>query len=40
MTNSDSSTTGKSPMGLFNELYIDNDLKLVIDRIEEYNSEE
>lgn len=40
MTNSDGSTTGKSPMGLFNELYIDNDLKLVIDRIEEYNSEE
>lgn len=40
MTNSDGTTTGKSPMGLFNELYIDNDLKLVIDRIEEYNSEE
>lgn len=40
MTNSDGSTTGKSPMGLFNDLYIDNDLKLVIDRIEEYNSED
>lgn len=40
MTNSDGSTTGKSPMGLFNELYIDNDLKLVIDRIDEYNSED
>ena len=40
MTNSDGTTTGKSPMGLFDELYIDNDLKLVIDRIEEYNSEE
>lgn len=40
MTNSDGTTTGKSPMGLFDELYIDNDLKLVIDRIEEYNSED
>ena len=40
MTNSDGTTTGKSPMGLFDELYIDNDLKLVIDRIEEYNAEE
>lgn len=40
MTNSDGSTTGKSPMGLFDELYIDNDLKLVIDRIDEYNSED
>lgn len=40
MTNSDGTTTGKSPMGLFNDLYIDNDLKLVIDRIEEYNSED
>ena len=40
MTNSDGTTTGKSPMGLFNDLYIDNDLKLLIDRIEEYNSED
>ena len=40
MTNSDGTTTGKSPMGLFDELYIDNDLKLIIDRIEEYNSAE
>ena len=40
MTNSEGTTTGKSPMGLFNDLYIDNDLKLVIDRIEEYNSED
>ena len=40
MTNSDGTTTGKSPMGLFDELYIDNDLKIVIDRIEEYNSED
>lgn len=40
MTNSDGTTTGKSPMGLFSDLYIDNDLKLVIDRIEEYNSED
>lgn len=40
MTNSDGTTTGKSPMGLFDDLYIDNDLKLVVDRIEEYNSED
>lgn len=40
MTNSDGTNTGKSPMGLFNDLYIDNDLKIVIDRIEEYNDEE
>ena len=40
MTNSDGTNTGKSPMGLFNELYIDNDLKMVIDRINEYNSED
>lgn len=40
MTNSDGTTTGKSPMGLFRDLYVDNDLKLVIDRIEEYNSED
>lgn len=40
MTNSDGTTTGKSPMGLFNDLYVDNDLKLIIDRIEEYNSED
>lgn len=40
MTNSDGTTTGKSPMGLFSDLYIDNDLKAVVDRIEEYNSED
>ena len=40
MTHSDGTTTGKSPMGLFEEMYIDNDAKLVIDRIEEYNSED
>lgn len=40
MTNSDGTTTGKSPMGLFDSLYIDNDLKLVVDRIEEYNNED
>ena len=40
MTVSDGSTTGKTPMGLFNELYIDNDLKIVIDQINEYDSED
>ena len=37
LTNSDGSCTAKTPMGLFDDLYIDNDLKLVVDRIEEYN---
>ena len=39
-TNSDGTCTAKSPMGLFDELLIDNDLKLVIDRIKEYNGED
>lgn len=40
MTNSDGTTTGKSPMGLFKDLYIDNDLNMVINRIKEYNEED
>ena len=40
ITNSDGTCTAKSPMGLFNELYIDNDLDLVIKRIKEYNEED
>jgi SpoU rRNA methylase family enzyme len=32
-TNNDGVTTAKTPMGLFNERFIDNDLKLVIDAI-------
>lgn len=40
ITNSDGTCTAKSPMGLFNDLYIDNDLNLVINRIKEYNEAE
>lgn len=39
-TNSNGTCTAKSPMGLFNTLYIDNDLKAVIERIEQYNNED
>jgi hypothetical protein len=38
VTNSDGTCTAKSPMGLFDTKLIDNDLKLVIDKINEYNS--
>lgn len=37
ITNSDGTCTAKSPMGMFDKL-IDNDLKFVIDRINEYNA--
>lgn len=37
ITNSDGTTTAKTPMGLFEDYHIDNDLKLVIEAIEEYN---
>ena len=37
ITNSDGTCTAKSPMEMFNKL-IDNDLKFVIDRINEYNA--
>ena len=37
MTNTDGTNTAKSPYGCFDELYIDNDLKYVIDKIHEYN---
>lgn len=40
MTNSDGTCTAKSPMGLFDELYIDNDLNYVINKIKEYNGED
>ena len=39
-TNSDGTCTAKSPMGLFDELLIDNDLNMVISRIKEYNGED
>lgn len=38
LTNSDGSCTAKSPMGLFPELLIDNDLNAVIKAIDEYNN--
>ena len=37
MTNSDGTNTAKSPMGCFEELYIDNDLAYVIEKINDYN---
>ena len=40
MTQSDGTTTGKTPMGCFEELYIDNDLQAVFNRIDEYNNED
>lgn len=38
-TNSDGTCTAKSPMGLFDDLLIDNDLDFVINKIKEYNGE-
>lgn len=40
ITNSDGTCTAKSPMGLFDDLLVDNDLNLVINRIKEYNEED
>ena len=40
VTNSDGTCTAKTPMGLFPEILIDNDLDLVIKRIKEYNEED
>ena len=40
ITNSNGTCTAKSPMGLFSELLIDNDLNLVINSIKEYNEED
>ena len=37
VTQNDGSNTGKSPMGMFKDLEIDNDLKYVIEKIEEFN---
>lgn len=37
LTNSDGTCTAKTPMGLFNDKLIDNDLNLVINAIKEYN---
>ena len=37
MTNSNGTNTAKTPMGCFEEAYIDNDLQYVFDKIDEYN---
>lgn len=39
LTNSDGTCTAKTPMGMFSESLIDNDLKYVIDSIEKYNED-
>lgn len=38
MTQTDGTTTAKTPMGCFSELYIDNDLQDVFNKIDEYNA--
>lgn len=40
ITNSDGTCTAKTPIGLFPDLLIDNDLKFVIDSIKKYNGED
>lgn len=37
-TQSDGTTTAKTPMGCFDEMYIDNDLQSVFDKMDEYNN--
>lgn len=39
LTNSDGTCTAKSPMGLFDDLLIDNDLDFVIKKIQEYSED-
>jgi hypothetical protein len=39
VTQSDGSTTAKTPMGCFEDLYIDNDLDLVFKTIDKYNND-
>lgn len=40
VTQSDGTTTAKSPMGMFDRIDIPNDLKFVLDRVESYNKGE
>lgn len=40
VTNSDGTCTAKTPMGLFEDQLIDNDLDMVVRRIQEYNENE
>lgn len=39
ITQSDGTTTAKTPMGCFTDFYIDNDLQYVIEKITEYNND-
>lgn len=39
-TQTDGTNTGKSPYGMFSDIYIDNDLKIVFDAIRSYYSDE
>lgn len=39
ITQSDGTTTAKTPMGCFDELLIDNDLRFVLDKIDKYNEQ-
>lgn len=39
ITQSDGTTTAKTPIGCFDQMYIDNDLQYVIDQIDKYNQE-
>lgn len=39
-TQSDGTTTAKTPLGCFKEMYIDNDLAFVFDQIDKYNNED
>lgn len=38
MTQTNGTTTGKTPMGCFSDIYIDNDLQEVFNKIDEYNA--
>jgi len=38
-TQNDGTTTAKTPMGCFEDMYIDNDLAMVIDAIDDYNND-
>lgn len=40
LTNNDGQHTAKSPLGMFDETYIENDLLLIANRITEYDNEE
>lgn len=39
VTQSDGTTTAKTPMGCFESMYIDNDLQFVFNSIDKYNNE-